>query len=623
MIGAEVTFDESNQTFVAYRIEVTGKSGEEWAIARRYTDFCALRDELIKLEPMIEELPFPDKTFFGSNSADTVDERVYLLGRFCKYMINMIRPGALASFLHKDGSDNQIADLLLVQRYLRSNNRDASDESVLVMDRMMTGIGCRPYTEKNSFLISSKRNGPQVLTIYSLLPDCPLPLASQSKTGHFRSFVTDAKHPFILPPGELSYFRRKNKIMVSRDFGSRGTLRDKIHRAAPTDPHAEKYRRPGTPLKESEMATLGRQLLEGMHYLKVCGLRCTHVHTGNIIMLGNDWCAVTEYEQAILGYRPQLLPLLAGKQEPEVWAFGHCLYEMATGGQAASASNVFLPPCPLSIETVLRAIFYQETPNSSPITLEKLLAMPIFSNAPLRLDHRQLLWPGKEKARKMKKRLAYAVGKNPDGGLSKTMPVPASARREAVDAACGEATPKFIEAANKKMELQRQRAERKAAAVAKSTTLFIANVPKPAVIAPAPAPAPAQRAPPPPPPRAPPPAAPPPPPAARAPPPPHAAPPAAPAPPRGPPAPPPPPPVRRGPPAPPPPPPPPESPAARAPAPAPEPSGDPTGDLLAAIRVRACTCHLRSSLVVVMLPHHPRISNYLSCSRWLCRGVRS
>ncbi len=147
-----------------------------WGVARRYTEFVKLREELVKLEPMIAELPFPEKKFFDSDSENTVDERVYLLGRFCKYMINMIRPGALATFLHKDGSDNSIIDLLLVQRYLRSNNRDASDQSLMRLDRMMTGVGCRSLSEKNMFLLSSQRTGPQMLTIYSLPPDCPLDL---------------------------------------------------------------------------------------------------------------------------------------------------------------------------------------------------------------------------------------------------------------------------------------------------------------------------------------------------------------------------------------------------------------------------------------------------------------
>ena len=52
--------------------------------------------------------------------------------------------------------------------------------------------------------------------------------------------------------------------------------------------------------------------------------------------------AITEYEQSMLSYRPQLLPFLDGKQEPEVWAFGHVLYEMATGGQVRLVAAICL-----------------------------------------------------------------------------------------------------------------------------------------------------------------------------------------------------------------------------------------------------------------------------------------
>eukprot|EP01043_Picozoa_sp_COSAG02_P065083 COSAG02_NODE_9712_length_2135_cov_1.843811_2_plen_84_part_00 len=83
-MGAEVTFDEYNGSFVAYRLEAKTKDGKDWIVARRYNDFVELREELIKIEPMIEELPFPRKTLFGGMSNETVDERVYLLGRFCK-----------------------------------------------------------------------------------------------------------------------------------------------------------------------------------------------------------------------------------------------------------------------------------------------------------------------------------------------------------------------------------------------------------------------------------------------------------------------------------------------------------------------------------------------------------
>ena len=290
LIGAEVTYDEHNGSYVAYRLEVTPKHGSAWCVARRYKEFVDLREELMKMEPMIEELPFPQKTVFGGMSNETVNERVEMLGRFCKYAIKMVRQGALVTFLRNDGSDNSVADLLLVQRYMKINNRDSTDNSIITLDRTLSGFGFRPMSEKNAFLLSCRRTGPQVVTVYSLPPNCQLDLKSKSKGGHFRSFVMDAQHPFVLPPGELTYFRRKNKMMVSRDYGSRGSLRDFIHRSSPTDPYHDKYARRGQALGERQIAILGRQILEGLSFLKACGLRCTHMHCGNILMLGTEWC---------------------------------------------------------------------------------------------------------------------------------------------------------------------------------------------------------------------------------------------------------------------------------------------------------------------------------------------
>ena len=89
--------------------------------------------------------------------------------RGCRYMIKMVGHGALATFLHDDGSDTSIVDLLLVQRYMKVNNRDCSENSIVRMERMLTGFGWRSLREKNSFLLSCRRTGPQVVSIYTLL----------------------------------------------------------------------------------------------------------------------------------------------------------------------------------------------------------------------------------------------------------------------------------------------------------------------------------------------------------------------------------------------------------------------------------------------------------------------
>ena len=67
-----VMYDEYNSSYVAYRVEVTTKRGDKWCVARRYNEFVELRQELIKINELIEDLPFPEKTMFGNMNQDTV-----------------------------------------------------------------------------------------------------------------------------------------------------------------------------------------------------------------------------------------------------------------------------------------------------------------------------------------------------------------------------------------------------------------------------------------------------------------------------------------------------------------------------------------------------------------------
>eukprot|EP01046_Picozoa_sp_COSAG06_P055352 COSAG06_NODE_10154_length_1739_cov_1.439634_2_plen_263_part_00 len=208
------------------------------------------------------------------------------------------------------------------------------------------------------------------------------------------------------------------------------------------------------------------------------------------------------------------------------------------GAQAAAASQVHIPPCPLSVQDTLRAIFYQQQPSPAPLTLKSLMGMPLFSTAMLDAKHQKMLWrksivpwlyvlampmlcaavpalmstdvcraAGKEKATKMRKRLARSVGKpNVLSASSPTLPpagVPqlADLRGGGGGGASGSPRPIFAQIADHKSALQRERSARRAAAVyaaAGSATLALADH------SPAPAPAPvvtaAAAVPPPPPP---------------------------------------------------------------------------------------------------------------------------
>ena len=53
---------------------------------------------------------------------------------------------------------HSIADLLLVQRYMKINNKDCTESSVIRMDRMLTGIGYRALGDKNMYTLTPLRN---------------------------------------------------------------------------------------------------------------------------------------------------------------------------------------------------------------------------------------------------------------------------------------------------------------------------------------------------------------------------------------------------------------------------------------------------------------------------------
>eukprot|EP01052_Picozoa_sp_SAG31_P041707 SAG31_NODE_6399_length_2034_cov_1.431525_3_plen_279_part_01 len=266
------------------------------------------------------------------------------------------------------------------------------------------------------FSTSIGRRGQQFLSVLSVGLDL---LDTKSKRGHFRSFAKDCRHPYVAAPSELAYLRRKRKILVFREYATRGSLRDIIHSANPVHPYNEKYVARGRPFAEKRLALLGRQILEGLRFLNSAGLRCVGLHCGNIVMLGDDHCAISEFEQTALGMRGRLTSWLIDKKEPEVFAFGQVLYEMATGGEAETAGMIEIPACPLTIQDALRLILHQPQPNPQPTTLLHLLALPVFAAIKLPVLHLRALHPGNDKTRKLRKRLKRSVGKSLHRHVSK------------------------------------------------------------------------------------------------------------------------------------------------------------------------------------------------------------
>jgi len=262
--------------------------------------------------------------------------------------------------------------------------------------------------------------------------------------------ITQSAHPTLSPPTHQELCLKDGRLVTVRRLLPNGSLRDLIHKVPdPKLPCALKYGRavqtapappptpaaagtsslggsPSTgsvgaplerspygpqPLPPAKMALFGRQLLEGLRFLKAAGLPAVHVHASNLLLrklpvpssapahLG--WAIlISEVELGLIGCtayaeaRELAQPRLAlGATVPysvtrDVLAFGHVLFEMLTAKELSESelsrcvgarlhSPVF--PGPVAAWNVIFSIFLPSADVARGPTIVELLAEPFFS----------------------------------------------------------------------------------------------------------------------------------------------------------------------------------------------------------------------------------------------------
>jgi len=147
-------------------------------------------------------------------------------------------------------------------------------------------------------------------------------------------------HPFVLPISHVDLLKEQNNVVMMQQLSAKGSLKDKIYKANPIMPWRKKYMTTGRPLPMDKIVLYGRQILEGMLFLKKKQIPYRNLHSGNVILDG-DRCRITGFENPLLGYTPKLIHR-AGKalgpkdKDPlgnsfDIVCFGHLLFEMALG----------------------------------------------------------------------------------------------------------------------------------------------------------------------------------------------------------------------------------------------------------------------------------------------------
>eukprot|EP01094_Clydonella_sp_ATCC50884_P001574 TRINITY_DN11189_c0_g1_i1.p1 TRINITY_DN11189_c0_g1~~TRINITY_DN11189_c0_g1_i1.p1 ORF type:complete len:473 (-),score=111.99 TRINITY_DN11189_c0_g1_i1:30-1448(-) len=262
--------------------------------------------------------------------------------------------------------EKQQSALMNARFYLRSSNYQLKGP--------LYEIGSRP--NKYHFHVRKDRND-YLLGIVPRGKNCRLSLNSNTTRVNVRALVSVFQHPYVMPTLEADFLPGRDLLLTFRPYSKKeGSLKDRIHRVKPHKRYDEKYTR-GTALKPKQIATFGRQILEGLLFFQLHDYPYPHLHCGNVIVL-NGVCRLTDYENSLMGLKPHISLLSSlHSTSPEVLAFGCVLYEMATGQELEDPRLIKRLPtsCPDAVRQILEAIFYSK-PQSA--TLEDVAAHPFF-----------------------------------------------------------------------------------------------------------------------------------------------------------------------------------------------------------------------------------------------------
>lgn len=266
-------------------------------------------------------------------------------------------------------------------------------------------------------------------------------------------------HPALLPPSHVEVVSSASRLATVRPLLPLGSVKDLVNRVHdPRQRYTDKYGLPADgraagasedlhaasagrgaveggggggggsssraregmagigaeqPLSTHRIALLGRQILEGLRFLRACGVPTAHVHAGNVLVrrvptasgapADGGWLVqFSEYENALLGLphfaeqhglavpRLHAASTVAFTVSRDVLAFGHILHLLATGleltdERLSKAVGARVPgpgfPGPPAAWALLERIFLPRKDMAKAPSLVELLAEPFFSVA--------------------------------------------------------------------------------------------------------------------------------------------------------------------------------------------------------------------------------------------------
>eukprot|EP00160_Parvularia_atlantis_P019377 Unigene7574_Nuclearia_a/m.23315 Unigene7574_Nuclearia_a/g.23315 ORF Unigene7574_Nuclearia_a/g.23315 Unigene7574_Nuclearia_a/m.23315 type:complete len:293 (+) Unigene7574_Nuclearia_a:200-1078(+) len=180
--------------------------------------------------------------------------------------------------------------------------------------------------------------------------------------------------------------RDKGLACIVGHYEKRGSIKDLLWQATPTDSYFKKYLNKKGPkaLDTMVVRVYARQILEALSFLHKKGFPYGHLHSRNVLV-DNRKCRLTNLENVFLGLPPyHRYRLLEWKRcttvfEADVVMFGALLYEMTTGEELPETGMPRTTPETMSerIKEVIAGIFNKDQPLP---TVADLLQVPYFAS---------------------------------------------------------------------------------------------------------------------------------------------------------------------------------------------------------------------------------------------------
>nr|XP_032519229.1 slowpoke-binding protein isoform X3 [Danaus plexippus plexippus] len=235
-------------------------------------------------------------------------------------------------------------------------------------------IGSRP--NKHWFAIHDNSiKTERLLILMPLSSRCSIEPSDRSREL-MKELFRALHHPYICPVLDLEMC--SGHAIAVLPYNSRGSLKDVIYKSAWSDEYCRKYNSSGAGLPPTQVARFGRQMLEGLLFLKEKGFPpFRHLHTGNVVVQ-NGVARICGIENTLIGAPPRQAIRSLPLEHVESLALGHVLFEMCAA-DTDLALITDLPAVYSQVVDIIELIF-----SARPPSLHELLLCELFRKIDLR-----------------------------------------------------------------------------------------------------------------------------------------------------------------------------------------------------------------------------------------------